>query len=249
MGSLEGKTAVVTGGGAGIGRSIAEALAAEGADVVVCDIKGDLAKRAALEISSSYKVRAEGIEADISKVEGHKDLVSRIEKEFGQIDILVNNAGISFTDGILELTPQKWDLVHSINLRGSFFLSQAVFARMLERKKGRIINIASISGDRPADRSDAAYCTSKAGIIMMTKVFAKAAKDTQITVNSVSPGLIETELSVRLGTAATLTPDKVPMNRMGKPSEVADAVVFLASDRASYISGQNIRVNGGQFML
>ncbi len=249
MKGLEGKNAVVTGGGSGIGRSIVEALAAEGANLVICDIKGDLASKAAQEVSAAHKVRAMGIEADISKVEGHKDLVERIEKEFGQIDILVNNAGISFTDSVLELTPQRWDLVQSINLRGTFFLSQAVFARMLERKKGRIINIASISGDRPADRSDAAYCTSKAGIIMMTKVYAKAARDTAITVNSVSPGLIETELGIKLGLAATLTPEKVPMNRMGKPSEVADAVVFLASDSAAYISGQNIRVNGGQFML
>ncbi len=245
---LKGKTAVVTGGGAGIGKAIAERLAENGADIAVCDIALETAEKTAAELAA-MRIRAKAYFADISKIEDDDALLDQIEKDFGPIDILVNNAGISLATPVLELTPAEWDRVQSINLRGTFFMAQAMFRRMLPRKKGRIINIASISGDRPADKSDASYCASKAGIIMLSKVFAKAAANTEITVNSVSPGLIETELAKKLNTASTLTPEKVPMNRMGSTAEVAGAVVFLASDLASYVSGQNIRVNGGQFML
>ena len=243
---LLGKNAIVTGGGAGIGKSIVIALANQGANVAIGDISLAAAEQTAQEVRQ-LGVKAEAYLCDISKIETHKSFVEQVEADFGTVDILVNNAGISYAATVLEVTPEMWDRVHSINSRGTFFLSQVMFAKMMERKKGRIINIASISGDRPADKSDAAYCTSKAGIIMMSKVFAKAARDTDITVNSVSPGVIETELTRRLG--STVDSDKVPMGRMGQPAEVADAVVFLASDMASYISGQNIRVNGGQFML
>ena len=243
---LLGKNAIVTGGGAGIGKSIVIALAQQGANVAVADISLAAAEQTVQEIRQ-LGVKAEAYYCDISKIETHEAFVSQVEADFGCVDILVNNAGISYAVTVLEVTPEMWDRVHSINSRGTFFLSQVVFGRMMQRKKGRIINIASISGDRPADKSDAAYCTSKAGIIMMSKVYAKAARDTDITVNSVSPGVIETELTRRLG--STVDSDKVPMGRMGQPAEVADAVVFLASDMASYISGQNIRVNGGQFML
>lgn len=243
---LLGKNAIVTGGGAGIGKSIVIALAQQGANVAIADISLAAAEETAREVRQ-LGVKAEAYLCDISKIETHEAFVSQVEADFGNVDILVNNAGISYAVTVLEVTPEMWDRVHSINSRGTFFLSQVVFGRMMQRKKGRIINIASISGDRPADKSDAAYCTSKAGIIMMSKVYAKAARDTDITVNSVSPGVIETELTRRLG--STVDSDKVPMGRMGQPAEVAEAVVFLASDMASYISGQNIRVNGGQFML
>ena len=245
MEGLKGKNAVVTGSGSGIGNAIAKALAREKVNIVVCDISEEMAKTASEELAS-MGVRSAYYVVDVREVEKDKELVEKIEKEFGQIDILVNNAGVSFTGSVLEMTPQLWDLVNGINIRGSFFMSQAVFEKMLPRKKGRIINIASISGDRPADFSDAAYCCSKAGVLMMSRVYAKAARGTEITVNSVSPGTIDTPLTARLGT--TVDPDKIPMARMGSAEEVADAVVFLASDMASYITGQNIRVNGGQFM-
>ena len=243
---LQGKNAIVTGGGAGIGKAITCALAKNGANVAVADVDIKSALATAEELRK-YGVTAKAYGMDLSKIESHGDFVNQVEEDFGSVDILVNNAGITYAVGVLEVTPEMWDKVQGINLRGTFFLSQVVFAKMMEKKKGRIINIASISGDRPADRSDAAYCTSKAGIIMMSKVYAKAAKDTEITVNSVSPGLIETEMTRRI--ASVVTSEKVPMGRMGKAEEVADAVVYLASDMASYVNGQNIRVNGGQFML
>ena len=243
---LLGKTAIVTGGGAGIGKSIVIALAKQGANIAIADISEASAAQTAEEVSA-LGVKAYPYVCDISKIDTHAAFVEQVERDLGSIDILVNNAGVSFAKTVLEVTPEMWDFVQGINSRGTFFLTQLVFGKMMETKKGRIINIASISGDRPADKSDAAYCVSKAGIIMMSKVFAKAARDTEITVNSVSPGVIETELTRKLG--STVDSDKVPMGRMGQPEEVAEAVVFLASDMASYVSGQNIRVNGGQFML
>lgn len=243
---LENKTAIVTGGGSGIGRAIVLKLASMGANVAVADINMALAEETAKD-AREMGVKALPYLADISKIETHKEFVEKVEADFGGIDIHVNNAGVSFAKTVLEVTPEMWDFVHGINSRGTFFLTQVVFEKMMAKKKGKIINIASISGDRPADKSDAAYCTSKAGIIMMSKVFAKAARDTEITVNSVSPGVIETPMTIALG--STVDSEKVPMGRMGKPEEIADAVAYLASDMASYISGQNIRVNGGQFML
>ncbi len=245
---LEGKNALVTGSGAGIGKSIAVRMAENGANIAVADISLETAEKTAAELRE-LGVKAKAYFSDISKIETDEALIDAVEADFGPLDILVNNAGISLSRKVLELTPEEWDRVQGINLRGTFFMSQTVFRRMMERKKGRIINIASISGDRPADSSDPSYCASKAGIIMLSKVYAKAAASTEITVNSVSPGLIETELGKKLGLAKLVTPEKVPMNRMGQPEEVAGAVVFLASDLASYVNGQNIRVNGGQFML
>ena len=243
---LIGKNAIVTGGGAGLGKAIVLELAKQGANVAIADISLESATKTAEEVRE-LGVKANPYVCDISKIDTHKDFVEQVEKDFGNIDILVNNAGVSFAKTVMEVTPDMWDFVQGINSRGTFFLTQVIFGKMMEQKKGRIINIASISGDRPADRSDAAYCVSKAGIIMMSKVFAKAARDTEITVNSVSPGVIETELTRKLG--STVDSDKVPMGRMGQPEEIAGAVAFLASDMASYVSGQNIRVNGGQFML
>ena len=233
---LNGKTALVTGAGAGIGRSIAEELAAQGAGVIVADIDPEAAEKTAAAINGR------ALKIDIGDI----DSIRKTASEAGAVDILVNNAGISYTADLFDLTPDMWDKVMDINCRGTFFMSQAVFGAMLKRGTGRIINIASISGDRPARFSDAAYCASKAGILMLTKVFAKRAAGTAVTVNAVSPGVIDTPLTQKLG--STVTADEVPLGRMGTANEVAKTVAFLASEAASYISGQNLRVNGGQYM-
>ena len=233
---LSGKTALVTGAGSGIGRSIAEELAKQKAHVLAADIDSAAAEKTAADINGR------ALEIDI----GDTESIRKAAEAAGDIDILVNNAGISYTADLFDLTPAMWDRVMNINCRGTFFLSQAVFGGMLKRGTGRIINIASISGDRPAKFSDAAYCASKAGILMLTKVFAKRAAGTEITVNAVSPGIIDTPLTRKLG--STVTADEVPLGRMGSTNEVARVVAFLASDAASYISGQNLRVNGGQYM-
>ena len=242
---LKGKNAIVTGGGAGIGRDIALSFAREGANVAIIDINEDNGKKVVEELIQ-LGVRSVFFQEDLSLKKTYHQLISDIEAELGETDILVNNAGISFTTKIPDIDPDLWDLIMNTNARSMFFMSQAVFLGMMERKRGRIINISSISGDRPALFSDAVYCASKAAVLMITKTFAKAAKETEITVNSVSPGYIETEMSIKIGTK--VTSNDVPMGRMGYSSEIADAVVYLASDKASYISGHNLKVNGGAYM-
>ena len=242
---MRGKNALVTGAAGGIGKSIALALANHGANVIVADIDLEAARQAASEIERSG-VRGIASKLDIADVERHRAYVARIEQEHGPIEILVNNAGVTSAANLLEMTPHEWDLVMGINCRGTFFLTQAVYERMLPRGTGRIISLASISGEQGARFAGAHYSVSKAGIIMMTKVFALHAADSGVTVNAVSPGIIDAGMTARLGTQ--VDPARVPMNRMGTPEDVAQAVAFLASDMAGYVTGQTLSVNGGQSM-
>ena len=242
---LKYKNALITGSGTGIGRSIALAMAKQGANIIVADINEQAAQNAAEEVSS-LGVRSRAYTVDVKQVEGLKLFVDEVESTFGHIDILVNNAGVTSTTKLLDMTPEEWDFVMNINCRGTFFLSQAVFEKMLGRSRGRIINLGSISGERGARFAGAHYSVSKAAVIMMTKVFTRCATGTNITVNTISPGVIDTDMTRRLGTQ--ISPDDVPMNRLGTQDEVAQVAVFLASDMASYVTGQNISVNGGQSM-
>lgn len=242
---LNGKNVLITGGATGIGYSIAIAMAKEGANIIIADINLDAAQKAAQELSS-FGVKIEARYYNVADVEKSEEFVDGIEHDFKEIDVLVNNAGVTSTTKLNELMPEEWDHVMNINIRGAFFLSQKVAARMLKRKHGRIINISSISGEIGAKYAGPHYSISKAAIIMMTKVFAKYLADSGITVNSISPGIIATKMTERLKTQ--INPNEVPMNRMGTAEEVASAVVFIASDSAGYITGQNISVNGGQSM-
>lgn len=242
---LKNKNALITGAGAGIGRAIALAMAKEGANIVIADIQTEAADATAREVEA-LGVRCQAHHLDISDIEVLDGFVEALESTFGPIDILVNNAGITSTTPLLEMTPQEWDALMNINCRGTFFLSQRVFIRMLERKRGRIINLGSISGERGAKYAGAHYSVSKAAVIMMTRVFARCAADSGITINTISPGIIATKMTEQLGTQ--VNPEDVPMNRMGTQEDVAQTAVFLASDKAAYITGQNISVNGGQSM-
>jgi 3-oxoacyl-[acyl-carrier protein] reductase len=242
---MKGRHALVTGGAAGIGRSVSLALAAQGANVVVADLDLEAAERTAAEVEK-LGVRSVASRVDVADVEGHRAWIARLEGDVGPIDILVNNAGVTSSTRLLEVTPAEWDLIESVNCRGTFFLTQAVYERMLVRRYGRIISLASVSGERGARFASAPYAVSKAGVIMITRMFALHAADSGITVNAVSPGTIITAMTERLGTQ--VDPRDVPMNRMGTPEEVAQAVVFLASDAAAFITGQTLGVNGGQYM-
>jgi 3-oxoacyl-[acyl-carrier protein] reductase len=242
---LKGKNVLITGSGAGIGRSIAMAMAREGANVAVADINEQAAQETANALRT-LGVKSGAFVVDVRQAEKLKAFVDDVEAQIGPLDILVNNAGVTSTTPLPDMTTEEWDFVMGVNCRGTFFLSQAVLMRMLERRRGRIINLGSISGERGAKYAGAHYSVSKAGVIMITKVLAKYAADSGVTVNTISPGIIETEMTQRLGTQ--VDPSDVPMNRMGTPDEVAQAAVFLASDMASYITGQNISVNGGQSM-
>ena len=245
MDILANKNALITGGAAGIGKSIATAFGMEQANVLIGDINMDAAEQTA-QVLREQGIKAQACQLDVADIAGHRSFIEKVEREFGALDILVNNAGVTSTTKLLDMTSQEWDFIMSINVRGTFFLSQAVFERMLTRKCGRIINMGSISGVRGAKYAGAHYSVSKAAVIMMTKVFAKNAVDSGITVNTISPGIIATDMTLKLGTQ--IDPNDVPMNRQGTPDEVAAMAVFLASDKSSYITGQNINVNGGQFM-
>jgi NAD(P)-dependent dehydrogenase (short-subunit alcohol dehydrogenase family) len=245
MQRLKSKCAFITGAAGGIGLEIARCFGAEGARVVLADVSQARLSKA------ENTLRDAGIDAfsccfDLAKVEGHGAVLDRTEAGFHPVDILVNCAGLSAVRPIEDLSPEDWDSLMSVNLRGTFFLTQAAYIRMKKRGWGRIISISSISGERGARVAGAHYSISKAGVIMMTKAFALSAADCGVTVNTISPGIINTEMTARLGTV--IRPEDVPLNRIGTPEDVAKTAVFLASDDAAYLTGQNISVNGGQSM-
>jgi len=245
MDGLKGKCVVVTGGASGIGLKTVKLLMSEGATVVILDYSPEKSKAAELqltEIGGEFYIKP----FNLADVELHEEVIESIERDIAPIDILINNAGISEYYSIEDMTPELWDRMMDINIRGTFFLTQVVYKRMKSRGFGRVISLASLAGERGARFAGAHYSVSKAGVIMLTKVFALSAADCGVTFNSVSPGLINTEMTVSLG--STVDPKDLLLNRMGSAEDVANVIVFLASDAASYMTGQNISVNGGQSM-
>ena len=240
---LEGKVAVVTGGGRGIGRAIALGLAKEGANVVIADINPVDAENAAKE-AIGLGVRGIASKVDISQKSDIERMIEMVMGEFGQIDILVNNAGVTQKVDIEDLTEQDWDRVVDINLKGTFFCSQLVFSKMKERKYGKIVNIASMAGERGGRFAGVNYSSSKAGVIVMTKCFALSGGPFNITANAIAPGLICSEMSKQLD----FETKDIPLGRLGTPEEVADLACFLASEKSRYITGTTVDINGGIFM-
>lgn len=239
---LNGRVAVVTGAGRGIGRAISEAFAREGAKVVVCDRDEEVAEQTAREIGGS----AVAIRADISLDEDVSTLVKGVMDRFGRVDILVNNAGIGATTLFLESTREEFERVVRINLTGTFLVGQAFARIMAGQKAGKIINIASLSGQK-GGVGRSAYGASKAGVELLTKVMAVELAEVGINVNAIAPGPILTEVSKVMHTVETRDAYHrlVPQRRYGEPSEIADAAVFLASDEAAYITGHTLNVDGG----
>ena len=247
MGDLQGRIALVTGGAQGIGRAIAEELAAAGAVIVLADVnEAKLAETVA-------EMKAQGIDAsaftvNVSSQESIEAGAKAILEKFGKVEILVNNAGITRDNLMLRMKPADWDLVLSINLTGAFLLTQALLSPMLKNRWGRIVNIASVVG-RAGQAGQVNYAASKAGLIGLTRSLAREVASRNITVNAVAPGFIETPmtavLSEEVSKAMLAT---VPLGRRGTPRDVAQAVKFLASDAASYITGHVLDVNGGMFM-
>lgn len=244
---LDGMIAIVTGGGQGIGKAIATNLASKGAHVVIADYNISVADSTAEEIErKGYKVTT--VQADISKSQEVNLLVKNTIGTFQKIDILVNNAGVSEPTPTINLTEEGWDRVININLKGPFLCSQAVGKYMIERKQGKIINIASVVSQL-AHPKQAAYCASKAGVVLLTKVLAAEWGKYNIRVNSVSPGPVETP---RMKKFREEKPsflagriEATPIGRFIKPEEVANAVLFLASPDSNGITGANLVVDGG----
>ena len=247
---LEGKVAIVTGAGQGIGRAIALTLAKEGAAVVVNDINLKSAKEVAEEIKSQGG-KAVPIKADASNGEEVNTLVEKTVNKFKKIDILVNNAGTAKLTPTVELTEAEWDSTIDVDLKGQFLCSQAVAKHMIKQKRGKIVNIASLAA-HIGTPGLVAYSASKGGVIQLTKVLAVEWGKHNITVNAVSPGLTMTEL---VKAVFKERPDvfegveRIPLKRLAMPEDIANAVLFLASSESDYITGQVIIVDGGTTVI
>jgi len=246
---LSGRVALVTGGSRGIGRAIALRLATQGADVAF-SYKGNqgAADQTVAELEALGR-RALAIQADAREQEGAESLVKAVIDAFGKIDILVNNAGITRDDLIMRMKPEDWTDVLETNLFGAFYALKAVTRPMLKARSGRIINITSVSG-QAGQMGQANYSSAKAGLIGLTKAAARELASRSITVNAVAPGFVLTELTQGLPEPlkAELI-NRTPLGRFGTTEEVANAVAFLASDEAAYITGQVLAVDGGLVMM
>lgn len=243
---LENKVSIVTGGGQGIGKAVCLSFAREGSDVLVTDIVSQTAKEVSEEIRAMGR-RSLSFEMDVSNGNQAKEMVKTALAAFGRIDVLVNVAGIFIKSPIEEVSEQDWDRVIAVNLKGTFLCSQAVGKEMIKQGGGSIVNFASVAGHTPQIYSGA-YSPSKAGVILLTKIMAVEWAKYNIRVNAVSPGPITTPMTDSVYNTEKLRKGRtkaIPLNRFGNPEEVAKAVLFLASDDASYITGHALAIDGG----
>jgi len=247
MAMLKDKVALVTGAAQGIGKAIAETLAREGAHVAICDVNLEKAQETAKEISA-LGVKSTAYKTNVSVAAECDSLIESVVKDLGKLDILVNNAGVTRDGLLIRMSEQDWDLVISINLKGTFNCTKAAVKAMMKARYGRIINISSVIG-LMGNAGQVNYAASKAGVLGITRSIAKEYANRNINVNAVAPGYIQTAMTDKLTEEQRLAMLKfVPLNRMGQPQDVANVVLFLASPLADYVTGQVIAIDGGMVM-
>jgi 3-oxoacyl-[acyl-carrier protein] reductase len=241
---LENKIALVTGAARGIGQAIALQLAADGADLALCDVKAEWLEDTAAKVKALGR-RAETYAMDVANGAAVGEAVAKVLADFGRIDVLVNNAGITRDTLLMRMSEEDWDAVLDINLKGAFLVTKAVVKPMMKQRSGAIVNIASVVGIM-GNPGQANYTASKAGLIALTKTTAKELGSRNVRVNAVAPGFIRTAMTDKLAEPVKEAMLKmVPLGRLGEPEDVAKAVAFLASDAAAYVNGQTLAVCGG----
>jgi len=247
---LEGKVAIVTGAARGMGKAIATRLSEAGAKLVIADIDYPGAKRAAEELALATG-DAVAVSLDVTDEKSVQAMVDMAMEAYGRMDILVNNAGILFRTRFPKITLKEWRAMMDVNLDGVFLCTKAVIPVMMRQKQGRIVNISSSAGRSVSTLGGAHYTASKAGVLGLTRAVAKEMAPHGITCNAICPGLIDTKMARDTTTADEIKGyiDSFPIKRLGTPKEVGDLVVFLASNRAAYITGASIDINGGDLMM
>lgn len=244
---LSGKVALVTGGAQGIGRAISLLLAKNGADVAVSDINLEKAQETAHDIQRMGQ-RSVAVKANVADFKEVEQMVEAIIEQLGRIDILVNNAGITRDRLILRMTEEDWDAVLDVNLKGTFNCTKTVIRHLSKQRSGKIVSIASVIGEM-GNPGQSNYGASKAGVIGFTKAIAREFAARGINVNAIAPGFIQTAMTEAIPEKAREELKRmIPMERLGQPDDVAEAVLFLVSERSSYITGQVLNVNGGIYM-
>ncbi len=245
---LKGQVAIITGCAQGIGKSVAETFAKEGANIVVSDINAELAQKTADELKSSFGVETLAVAGNVSKLDECESLAAKAIEKFGKIDILINNAGITKDNLVLRMSEMEWDAVIAVNLKGVFNCTKAVTRQMFKQRSGRIINIASVVG-LMGNAGQANYSASKGGVIALTKTCAREFSSRNVLVNAIAPGFIRTAMTDALtDDVKKKLAEQIPLQRLGEASDIAKAALFFASEDSSYVTGHVLSVNGGMYM-